>query len=309
MKKAFDFYEKNYSLIFCHNPSKGKQVLGSIENRQCRFCGKGNRESTFRKKAHAIPELIGNNLLFTNYECDDCNKYFSETLEDHFSKYLGIERTLSQIKGKKGVPSHKSKDKTSRIDVKNILKITQSWPRGYMEINQDKKQIIPKTKKAPYVPANVFGCLVKMAISLVSEEEVMELAPWKSWLLSSSFPENRIQDKLLCFTTFTPGPHPYQGAWSFIFRRKSNAYKVPYLTFILAFGNRIFQIFLMNPQKDGYINNTELKLTLFPTPCVYSTNYKYGKSSIKTIDLSSTKKKYDEEETVFLCFDNMTEAK
>ncbi|WP_279476738.1 hypothetical protein [Aeromonas veronii] len=57
----------------------------------------------FIKKAHAVPELLGNKFLFSKNECDLCNAIFSK-IERDFSFFIGIDRTLYSMKGKKGVP-------------------------------------------------------------------------------------------------------------------------------------------------------------------------------------------------------------
>ena len=42
--------------------------------------------ASFGKAAYAIPEVIGNKILYLNYECDECNDRFS-AFEDDFSKF------------------------------------------------------------------------------------------------------------------------------------------------------------------------------------------------------------------------------
>ena len=69
--------EKYYSrLIYYELNGNRENLLGDKKSqRKCRFCGNEEQES-FIKKAHAIPSSIGNNVLKTAYECDDCNSYF-----------------------------------------------------------------------------------------------------------------------------------------------------------------------------------------------------------------------------------------
>lgn len=66
--------------------------------------------SEIQKKAHAISEMLGNKEFVLRNECDTCNGFYGQKLEDDFGKYLGLGRTLSQIYGKEGVPSYKSRD-------------------------------------------------------------------------------------------------------------------------------------------------------------------------------------------------------
>jgi HNH endonuclease len=74
-------------------------MLGSKPH-TCRFCDRKKPEVTFKKKAHAVPELIGNKTLLTFYECDDCNDRFS-SFEDDFAKMTLGDRSISQARGKK----------------------------------------------------------------------------------------------------------------------------------------------------------------------------------------------------------------
>src|SRR5262245_57683214 len=85
----------------------GKHVIwGKTEkrNRVCRFCKKDSTQTTFKKKAHAIPALIGNKTLFTDYECDGCNEIFGQ-YENELGNFAGIWHTLSQVSGRRGVPT------------------------------------------------------------------------------------------------------------------------------------------------------------------------------------------------------------
>ena len=44
--------------------------------RTCRFCGKAFGQTRFRENAHLIPDSIGNKDLFSDFECDHCNRFF-----------------------------------------------------------------------------------------------------------------------------------------------------------------------------------------------------------------------------------------
>jgi HNH endonuclease len=113
------------------------EFIGQRDHRVCRYCGGEKPEVTFKERAHALPELIGNRWLFALDECDVCNDFFSVALEDHLAKYLGVRRTFSQIRGKTGVPSYKDKDGKSRIDVYNTgIEIVH--PRNSTLIERDR---------------------------------------------------------------------------------------------------------------------------------------------------------------------------
>ena len=74
---------------------------------KCRFCGKQKTAKDFKKVAHVLSRCIGNNTLFSTYECDECNEKVFSLLESNFSEYMKFFHTFSRIRGYKGVPSNK----------------------------------------------------------------------------------------------------------------------------------------------------------------------------------------------------------
>ncbi len=64
----------------------------------CRYCGTTDRKR-FRKKAHTLPEGLGNKWLFSLDECDDCNNQFSR-YEGALTASVGALLTLGGVKGK-----------------------------------------------------------------------------------------------------------------------------------------------------------------------------------------------------------------
>jgi len=119
LEKRISYFMKNYIPLFEYTHNNGQIQLFDDKNNTCRFCGKSSSEVTFKKKAHAISELIGNKEFVSKNECDVCNEHFGNLYEDNLSKYLGITRSLSQVSSKKGVPSYKSGDGNSRVDFTN----------------------------------------------------------------------------------------------------------------------------------------------------------------------------------------------
>lgn len=107
--EAADFYDQHYAVItepLFLRPGE-RMILGDKENKVCRFCGGSEPTVSFRLEAHAIPEALGNKSLFTNYECDGCNKFFGGDIENDLGKWSKPHRTFACICGKKGVPTLK----------------------------------------------------------------------------------------------------------------------------------------------------------------------------------------------------------
>jgi len=92
--KSYDAYEFGASRKTIGEPMKHK--------RKCRFCSLDSKKVTFKTKAHAVSEALGNKKLILLEECDDCNRRFSETIEPDIVEYLSLFRSIFQVKGKGG---------------------------------------------------------------------------------------------------------------------------------------------------------------------------------------------------------------
>lgn len=61
---ALKFYQEHYDLLhFRGLGGANKQVILGSKPHNCRFCGGERPAKTFRKRAHAISELLGNKVL------------------------------------------------------------------------------------------------------------------------------------------------------------------------------------------------------------------------------------------------------
>lgn len=289
IEKQLEWYEKNYTMndqgvMFLGQKGK-KEFIGSPTKRICRFCGKDSTQTTFLMEAHAIPEFLGNHSLISNEECDECNTYFSETLEDNFAKYLQAFRTLSQISGKKGVPSYKSADKKSCIRINDKVNITTATT-DFFEIDEVKHEFLLKTKSQPYIPREVYRCIVKTALSLLSLEELKNFQETLHWIRYVK-PDADFTNKefFTIFMTFTSGPRPYKDTQHLFFKRKDDSCDVPYMSYMLCLGNLTFQIILPCPQKD---NGRKINFIPFPTPYMMDENkiYPYDNTILYKKDFS-----------------------
>lgn len=307
MQEQIDFYEANYIPAPLHLNFSHKKYLGNKNNRVCRFCGLKSPDTTFKKEAHAFPELIGNKVLISNYECDVCNEKFSRTLEDHFAKYTGLNRTLSQISGKKGIPSFKSKDKKSRIDFKNgAISVRSSIDNEIATIKEDKNQLIIHGYRQSYNPRSVYKCLVKMALSIMPEEEMINFRDTVSWLNIENAEDDKINtDSFVCFHSFTPGGHPFPWITAVLLKRKRDDLLLPYMSFFIAFSNYTFQIFLPFSAKDDHILNKKIQLVFFPN--IHHDISKYGNVKYRLLNFSKNQIVEDEKSDMIMHFNKKIE--
>lgn len=290
-----------------HLNNAEKIYLGKKEDETCRFCSKKSPEVTFNKIAHAIPEFANNHTLFSYYECDKCNGKFARTLETHMGDYMNPFHTISQVRGKKGVPSYRKGGEKSRIDIKTDgLHIeSHDGERDIFEFDEIKKTLTIKSIRATYVPVAIYKCLVKMALSIIDEEELIYFQKAIEWINEENHSLTKYKfSKLPCFYSFTPGPLPHDFTSCLILKRKEiSKDKVNYMTFLLAYGNYTFQIIIPLCSLDS----GELNFIAVPNPYDFTSNF--GKPKYKLLDLCSIEKVKNEEVSIELHFDDFSKSR
>ncbi|MBQ9258528.1 MAG: hypothetical protein IJ187_01570 [Neisseriaceae bacterium] len=263
VSKLSDWWYANYSIIADFNLIEKNKLEDS--QKVCRFCEKKEPEVKFRDLAHAIPESLENISLFTNYECDECNHKFGNTIEDHLNKYLFPIRIASCILGKKGTITYKHPFfQNNRIDVK----------KGHIDIKSDSnvelvQQLDEHTLKInlirqTYIPINVYKALVKMAISIIPESELSFFKNTIKWLQSN---EKTIEDYFGQFVImrFFPGTTKFPFIKILLLKRKDNKSIIPAYQFIIAFAHYSFQIIVPCFEKDKHLDGQQFEFRLFPT--------------------------------------------
>jgi hypothetical protein len=290
-----------------HLNTTEKIFLGEIEDKKCRFCKKTEPEVTFDNDAHAIPEFVNNHNLLSYYECDSCNSKFARTLETHMGDYMNPYHTLSQVRGKKGVPSVRKGGEKSIIDFKEGgLKIeSHEGEREIFEFDEANKTITLKTIRATYIPIAIYKSLTKMALTIIDEEELAHYENAMEWINEEEHDKSRFKiDNLKCIYSFTPGPLPHDFTTCTLFKRKENHKdNVPYMIFLLAYGNYTFQIYLPMSNKDS----GDVEFTAIPTP--FDFGNKYGAPKYKILDFSSKEKVKNEEVCILMSFESFEDVK
>jgi len=166
----FDIYQQESVIIFI---GKSQKTLKAKNDRICRFCGKSMPDVKFKSDAHFIPEFLGNKEYFSDFECDTCNHRFG-IYENEFANFLGISRTLTMTKGKKGVPTFKSPDKNLTIREKESGLLDINEVESNKNIKKDSDTMTIKTAMHPYCSISIFKSLVKIGLSMVPNENISE---------------------------------------------------------------------------------------------------------------------------------------
>lgn len=304
--------DENYKVLnLFHLDVQKKIFLGDKENKCCRFCGKNSNETTFKKLAHTIPEFVENYKLFSLYECDVCNENFSKNLENHMSSYMNLHHSLSQVKGKRGIPSFKIGGNKSRLDWnKDGLSIQEYEEDNFKIIERDEnnKTIKIQGKRATYIPIAVYKCLTKMALSIMDKDEIVNFKNTIKWINEPDHSKSNYQiGNLKAIFTFITGKKSSHTVCFLLKRRKNNNNEVPYMLFFLSYSNFNFQIYLPLCELDKHLLNKTVKI--YSVPNVFEIDDEQFDGQTRTLlDLSSIDKVKDEIVEIFHSYDNSVES-
>jgi hypothetical protein len=275
------WFEEHYDMLFkLITLEMDKIELGDSIDKKCRYCGKTDKETTFKNISHAFPELMGNKKIIDLLECDACNKHFSEMLDNDLANWLQITRSLIKTKGKNNkIPNYKHHVNGRIAEIKNdnqetIIKI----PEEHFSIDLEKHEFILRLVQPSYVPIAVFKSFIKMALAVMPELCIQECEHLKTWILEK---EHTYADFLYfkpeLFVQFIPGPINNNILMFSLLKRKSNKDNCPYLVFVLQYANYIYQIILPMPSKDYDHKKSHLQFRYFINPCDYPEyQEKYG---------------------------------
>ncbi|WP_437338458.1 DUF2934 domain-containing protein [Sorangium sp. So ce394] len=149
--------------------------------RRCRFCGRTERQTSFAKEAHVVPEFLGNRDLITREECDECNKDACDE-EGHLATFLAVDRAFAMIRSAR----------RRNIDLgwgealpKSLARRrTPNTSAGQLTINIDTETVNVSLARTglhfeanlqPYKPAMVARALARILVRAVPSEHLSKL--------------------------------------------------------------------------------------------------------------------------------------
>jgi len=181
-ERELSFIDERYNIhsaIVLNNIGRPKYIYvdGEKNFKTCRFCGKTENEITFNSKSHVVPKFLGNFLVISNSECDECNAFFSK-YETELEKYIKIP-LIANLKDKE------LKDRFA----KNIERV-----QGEIILKGEQE-------KVEFNGLYVLKILLKFAFSLLKDDELNEYKNIKSVLLNDDIPNIT---KILDITSRTP---------------------------------------------------------------------------------------------------------
>ncbi|WP_076866153.1 HNH endonuclease [Bradyrhizobium mercantei] len=304
-ERALDFYADNYDIVGQWVLKHGEPtiVVGDTKSRRCRFCGLSAPQVTFKKQAHAIPEMLGNRTLLSAHECDDCNDAFGRGIENQFGYWSKPSRLFARTKGKSGIPTIKQgPDGGWRIEPRDTgIEMMHGAENAVMDVDEAAKTLTFRINRDSYVPIAVLKALVKMGLSLIPDANVADFRTAFAWIKDADH-RNEISMAQSVLWTFVPGPTAGNTISLLVLRRKNDFLKLPFMMFNLRYGNDSFQILLPSPEKDWAIAGSSIGLPPFPVS-VDDNPALHGQPIRRRVDLSGSAVVTGEEVTIQATYD------
>jgi hypothetical protein len=266
--KALLFYTQNYTNLMCRGLGGNKQIVLGSKPFKCRFCGGEPPNRTFKKRAHAVSELLGNKVMKSLYECDTCNERFCG-FEDDLAKMTLPSRSIGGVIGKKGVPKLVAADGGSaRMQLKDgeLHFSHNAGDIGFVE-DETNKLLTFTYVEQPYRPLAAYKALCKSAFALLPEDELVHFEHLRQWLLQPDLTTGQVYSRggHICYSTFVPAFQPFKQPIVCLLKRNEQI-DAPYMSFFIATGNSSYQIFLPCPAKDDHLLGKTITPVAFPHP-------------------------------------------
>lgn len=296
-RKFFNSYELESML----NVPKEKTFLGDRQNRKCRFCNKSAPQVTFKNIAHVLPSFMGNNTLFSYFECDECNEHFS-LYEDSLAKFIGPIRTILQAHNKKlnQIPKFKNPFTDFEVSVdENGLFIFNDPSFKELKVNEKSNRAFISTAKQPYIPLYAFKALLKLGMSQIKESELRNFETTMNFLTN----KDKSRDAKLLgnkfFTLLIYSFDHYQFNLSprvllFYLKNKKRKILCPQKTLVVYYGSNVFQMIIPFHNKDEELANKKIHYPIFPLLFPKKIYRNYGKYNFEFRDMSSIEKISDD---------------
>lgn len=158
--------------------------------RTCRYCGRKTPHATFKHKAHAVPEALGNKYLICNEECDECNTRLS-AVEDSLTSHMEMNRVVCGIPTKQGkIPEIEGGDFVVRRDKVGKPHVIVDGSKVNPSLTPDGKISLRINGAKPIYDNDIYKALVKCIIGLLPAEEMPYFKNTISWLNGSLFDES-----------------------------------------------------------------------------------------------------------------------
>ena len=292
--------EKFYSRLVYYEMGGNREILlgNELTPRKCRFCGNERIES-FTEVAHAVPHFIGNNVLKSLYECDDCNTKFCK-MESHFSNFMALHHVFSHVSRGKKEPQYKNNSKSKIIATPEGIDIYLEKGDENLTVKLDSEgKTITVDGVRSYIPVYVFKIFVKMALAIMPESEMQHFKSTTKWLMDENIEITNLFLSIREYQAFDS----FNGA-CMIYKRKENVNEnVPCYLYGLTYNNFFFQISIPLCDQDisqkGKIRMPSIPCR-FDKECIGYNKYRHNLSSHTKVAKEKVTLKFDVGDWVIL---------
>jgi len=225
-------------------------VIGSKQraHRQCRFCGgTALNGATFKSVAHAISTALGNDHLKLADECDSCNGHFGREVEPSLIAMLDLQRAFLGIQGRgknDGRPELRFSEGKIFHDGSKVNVQSRSISRD----DATKEISIVLGKGAGMVPVAAYRALVKIALSVVDENQLQYLTKTVEWLRYGKQADARLPTVAAAVIELPPSP----SAQITLHVRKSDVSRLPHIVAEFRLGCYVYVYAIPFSDRDSW---------------------------------------------------------
>ncbi|MEO4144009.1 MULTISPECIES: HNH endonuclease [Acinetobacter calcoaceticus/baumannii complex] len=264
----FDLKLRDYEFLFSYTDyydlNKEKILYDDSNNIQkCIFCLKDDTETSFENKPHVIPYFLGNKYLLHSNECDECNAYFSKSLEDALDKYTAPFRTLNLIKNRRNKLTKVTSQKGDFIYAYNTNKkaftISGDKIDNYVFDDEEKKVLTIVFDIKRHRPIDVYKAFMKIFYGLLPRDEHKNFTELRKWIMNQNI-DSLFVKPLRILRSWHPSFNTMP-LTIFIMHRKNKLESNPNFfdySGLISFGNIIYEMPIFS---DDFLKHvTKLKL-------------------------------------------------
>lgn len=174
-------------------------------------------------------------------------------------------RTMSRICGKKGIPTIKQgPNGIWRIDAqKTELRLNIDQAEGFYEEDEANKTLKFHLNRAPYRPVMVVQAMVKMALSIMPEEEMSNFQAVLDWIQPGNTAMTMVAPTPFIYT-FISGPVVSDRITVAVLTRRHDNLIVPYAFLLLIYGHEMLQMVIPSIEKDSHHYGKQMIFRRFP---------------------------------------------
>lgn len=278
---VFGYVFDNYNML----PFMGDKPINVGEpnkkKRVCRFCHKKYPDVTFKEKAHAISEALGNKSIVANEECDSCNEKFGKGIENDIIYYLSVHRAFFGIKGKRsGHPKLKGKNFSIQKSIDKTI--------SFKFVDEGGEGVFPHKIDAhtneKICLQNIYRVLCKYVISVVNPDELSSLKKTIEWINKEYTPNRLPKVKVQLIYSFFSEQSSIT-----IYHRKTNIKETPHIIGEFRFACFVFIFVVPFSSQDNKSFVSDEEFSIFWEKFHYSQGE--AGNAWATIDLSDSERK------------------